>query len=85
MSKRLQVLVDDAEMKELQRIARRYRVTVAEWVRQALRAARRQEPQGDAKRKLDVVRAAVSHAFPSGPVEDMLAEVERGYLDQPRS
>ena len=37
MSKRLQVILDDAELREIQRIARRQRLTVAEWVRQALR------------------------------------------------
>ena len=38
--------------------ARGQRMTVAEWVRQALRAARQREPLGDAPRKLEVVRAA---------------------------
>jgi hypothetical protein len=40
MSKRLQVLLDEPEWREVQRAARASRVTVAEWVRQALRAAR---------------------------------------------
>jgi hypothetical protein len=79
MTKRLQVLLDEAELREIQQLARRRRVTVAEWVRQALRAARRQEPRNGMKRKLEVVRAASAHAFPSGSVEDMLEEIERGY------
>ena len=41
MSKRLQVLLDEQEFDDIQDIARRNRMTVAEWVRQALRAARR--------------------------------------------
>src|SRR5260221_7772524 len=32
MSKRLQVMLDDSEMKEIRTIARRRRMTVAEWV-----------------------------------------------------
>ena len=32
MSKRLQVLLDESELRDIQRIARRQRVTVAEWV-----------------------------------------------------
>ena len=80
MSKRLQVILDDAEMNEIRRIARRRRLTVAEWVRQALRAARRQEPEGDPGKKLKVVRAAARHAFPTADVERMLAEIEQGYL-----
>jgi hypothetical protein len=79
MSKRLQVLLDEAELRDIQRIARRQRLTVAEWVRQTLRAARRREPGGDVARKLEAVRAAVRHAFPTAGIDEMLAEIERGY------
>lgn len=48
MSKRLQVIFEDAEMRELQRVARRHHMTVAEWVRQSLRTARRRDPGTDA-------------------------------------
>lgn len=82
MSKRLQVILDDGEMREIQRIARRYRMTVAEWVRQALRAARRQEPGTDARKKLEIVRAAAQHSFPTGDIQQILAEIERGYSSE---
>jgi hypothetical protein len=36
----------------------------------------------DAGRKLDVVRAAAMHEFPVADIEQMLEEVERGYLDE---
>lgn len=81
MSKRLQVLLDEEELREIQRQARRQRLTVAEWVRQALRAARRRQPKVDTARKLEIVRAAYRHEFPAGTIEEMLAEIERGYLD----
>jgi hypothetical protein len=80
MSKRLQVLLDEPEWREVQRAARARRTTVAEWVRQALRAARRREPLGDGGRKLDAVRAAARHAYPVADIDQMLAEIERGYL-----
>jgi transposase-like protein len=80
MSKRLQVLLDEAELREIRRIAKRHDMTVAEWVRQALRDARRREPAREPARKLDVVRAAAEHAFPAPDIEEMLAEVERGYV-----
>jgi hypothetical protein len=80
MSKRLQVLLDEPEWREVQRAARARRTTVAEWVRQALRAARHREPLGDAGRKLDAVRAAARHAYPAGDVQQMLDDIERGYL-----
>jgi len=82
MSKRLQVILDDKEFAEIRQSARRSRLTTAEWVRQALRAMRRTEPQGDAKKKLEVVRAAVHHEFPTADIDQMLEEIERGYGGQ---
>ena len=83
MSKRLQVLLDEKEFKELRQTARRQRVTVAEWVRQALRSARRREPERDADRKLAAVRAAARHALPTADIDTMLAQIESGYLGGP--
>lgn len=80
MSKRLQVVMDDQELRDIERAARVHRMTVAEWVRQTLRAARRAEPRGDPGRKLAAVRAAARNSFPAGPIEEMLADIERGYL-----
>ena len=79
MSKRLQVLLEEAEMAEVRRAARQQRLTTAEWVRQALRAARRAAPEGDPKKKLAAVRAAARHGFPTADIGQMLAEIERGY------
>ena len=80
MSKRLQVLLDETEWREIQRTARSNRLTVAEWVRQALRAARARHPVADAGRKLDVIRRAARHGFPTADIDRMLQEIERGYL-----
>lgn len=79
MSKRLQVIVDDADYRDLQKVARRRGVTVSQWVRDAIRAARRSEPTTDAARKLSVVREAVGHSYPAPDIEQMLTEIERGY------
>ena len=81
MTKRLQVLLDEAELRDLQRVARAERMTVAEWVRQTLRAARRQVPTGDPARKLSVIRAASRFAFPTADIDVMLQEIERGYAE----
>ena len=83
MSKRLQVLLDEPEWREVQRAARASRVTVAEWVRQALRAARARTPGSTTAKKLDVIRAAAGHAFPTADIGRMLEEIERGYLGTP--
>lgn len=83
MSKRLQVLLPDNELSEIQQSARRHQMTTAEWVRQALRAARRAEPKVPTRKKLEAVRAAARHAFPAPDVDQMLDEIEQGYRQNP--
>jgi hypothetical protein len=80
MTKRLQVLLEDTEYQALQLAAAARGLSVAEWVRQALVAARRRESGGHVDRKLAAIRAAVRHAGPTGQIDRMTAEVERGYL-----
>ena len=79
MTKRLQVLLEERELREIRRIARGQQMTVAEWVRQALRVARGREPLNDSRKKFEVVRAAARHSYPTGDIDQMLAEIERGY------
>lgn len=79
MSERLQVLLDPAEFAEIRRIAKRHHMTVAEWVRQALRAARRDEPSVAPRRKLAAVREAAQFAYPTADIGEMLAQIEQGY------
>jgi len=81
MSQRLQVLLDETELAEIRRVARRHRMTVAEWVRQALRAARRDEPSVEPRRKLAAVREAAQFTYPTADIDVMLTEIERGYLE----
>lgn len=79
MTKRLQVILQDPEYREIQRAANAQRMTIAAWVRQALKMARRREPVGDSGKKLDVVRAATRHSYPTADIDTMLAEIEHGY------
>lgn len=79
MTKRMQVLIDETEYRQIQRIARRRNLTLAEWVRQALRTACREEPQGDPGRKLSVVREASKHSYPTADIGEMLSEIEAAY------
>ena len=79
MAKRLQVIVQDPDYREIQRIARTRRMSIAEWVRQALDLARRREPVHETGKKLEVIRAAARHAFPTADIDRMLGEIERGY------
>jgi hypothetical protein len=84
MGKRLQVILQDSEYREIQRAARLRHMSLAEWVRQALERARRREPLGDAGKKLQVIRAAIKHEFPTGDIDQMLAEIESGYGTGPQ-
>lgn len=79
MTKRLQVLFEEGEYAALQAAAASRGMTVAEWVRQALAAARREASTADVDRKLAAIRTAVRHAAPTGPIERLTAETERGY------
>ena len=83
MTKRLQVLIDDPEWREIQKTARVHRMTVAEWVRQALRAARRRGPSADVDHRIGAIRAAARHSFPTGDIDQMNDEIESGYLGSP--
>lgn len=83
MAKRLQVILQDREYKEIQRAARARRMSLAEWVRQALNLARRREPLTDVEKKLAVIREAVKYSFPAPKIEAMLEEIERGYNSGP--
>ena len=85
MAKRLQVILKDTEYKEVQRLARSQHMSVAEWVRRALAAARQREPLGDAGKKLDIVRAAARGEFPTADMDEMLRQIESGYTGAPRT
>lgn len=79
MSKRLQVVISDKELERFEATARDEGLTVSEWVRQVLRAAERDRAIAPAERKLKAIRAAVQHSFPAPDIDQMNAEIERGY------
>jgi hypothetical protein len=77
MSKRLQLVLNDEELGEIQRAALRNHMTSSEWVRQVLRKALRTESRSDLKEKLAVVRSAAAHSFPTADIGRILEEIER--------
>lgn len=78
-AKRLQVLLDESELRVLKRLAAQERMTVAEWVRRLLRAEYRRQPSSGADKKLAILRRAARGTFPTGDIDQMLAEIETGY------
>ena len=77
MTKRLQVLFEDEEFLAIQASAQKERVTVAEWVRQALRIARQRRSLGQ-QDKLRAISKAVQHQFPTANIDQMLTEISMG-------
>jgi hypothetical protein len=76
--------MDESELREIRRAARRRQMTVSEWVRSALRAARRAEPGGEPGRRIADIRAASRHAFPTADIDQMQAEIEQGRAERGR-
>lgn len=79
MAKRLQIILQDAQYREIQRAARARRMSIAEWIRQALDLAERREPSEGLGKKLAAIQKAAKHEFPISDIDKMLAEIERGY------
>ena len=77
MTKRLQVMLDEEELTEIQDVARVQRLTVAEWVRQSLRKARHDRP-GAMDVKLRAIAEAYRYSYPTGDIGAMLDEIEAG-------
>lgn len=84
MSTRLQVVVDEAELSSFRRAARHHGMTLSEWVRQTLRRAERNLGDGDVATKLDAIRTAAAHRHPTGDIDQMLAEIDRGASADPQ-
>jgi len=82
MSKRLQVVIGDADLTGYERTAKAAGLTLSEWVRQALRAAQRESSDGDVEAKLALIRRAASYEIGGSEVDidTMLAETEAGRL-----
>lgn len=83
MTKRLQVLLDDVELRTIQGLARRDRLTTAEWVRRRLREGAVASGRPDTASKLAAIHAAYRHEAPAPEIDEMLDEIERGYRTDP--
>ncbi|HUQ43081.1 MAG TPA: antitoxin [Candidatus Limnocylindria bacterium] len=84
MMKRLQVLFEDEELASIQRLAKRRRQTTAAWVRDTLRAAREAQEYPNPEPKLRAIREALTFDYPTGDIETINADIERGYVERPR-
>jgi hypothetical protein len=77
----LQVLLPEAEMAEIRKLAKREQLAVGEWVRRALRQVRESRPRQEPQAKLKAVRRAAGYSFPTADIGQMIEEIERGYQE----
>jgi hypothetical protein len=71
--------MSESELKSYERTARAQGIPLSAWVRQTLRAERQREPGSSPEKKLLAIRAAAQHRFPAPDLDQMIAEIERGY------
>ena len=81
MTTRLRITLRDAEYREIQRLARSRGISIPEWVRRALRFARRREPVGSVDKKLEAIRKAVRHSYPTGDLDNTLDSDRSGHRE----
>ena len=67
-------------MKEIKTLAEQEKMTVSAWVRRAIMHEKKDRPGINAKTKLEVIRKSSEYTFPTGNIEDMIADIERSYL-----
>ena len=80
MSKRLQVLLEPKEYKSFQQLACEAGLSLGQWVREALRKVAVGSPQKSPREKIASIRRFSQYRSPSGPIEKILVEIEKGYL-----
>ena len=77
--KRLQITLSDREYQAMLNTARKNGMSVSRWIREALSTDLQVEAESEMNRKLEAIRIAASYEFPTGSIERMLADIEKGY------
>ncbi|MBI4585144.1 MAG: ribbon-helix-helix protein, CopG family [Planctomycetes bacterium] len=72
--------MDEKEYQRIQRLAKRARLSLGEFVRLALRKAAKLGSERSPQEKLTALRQAVKWEFPTGSIEEINAEIEKGYI-----
>ena len=70
--------MSDAEAAALRQVARLAGLTLSEWARRALRAARDTQAGPSPHNRLDALDRALSCNHPTSDIGEMLADIERG-------
>jgi hypothetical protein len=79
MSKVVQVTLSDSEFQEITKLAQSQNLSVTEWVRAVISLSHQRESAIEIGRKLAVIRAAVQYDYPTGDMNCVLSDLEKGY------
>ncbi len=77
----MQVLIEPKEYKQFQRLAEAKGLSLGEWVRQILRRFSESSSARDPQIKIAHIRKASQLNYPSGDIEQILGEIEKGHLE----
>ena len=78
----MQVLLPDDELSAFQRAAEAEQMTLSEWVRSTLRDVVATRSSADPEARIAAIRKAAAFSFPAPDIDEMLAEIESGYLER---
>ncbi len=78
MSKRLQVVMDEAELDTCRDAARRAGVSLSEWARAALRRALAASRGPSSEQRLKALEHALGRNHPTADIADVLAQIDEG-------
>jgi hypothetical protein len=78
MSKRLQILMPDDEYRAVARAARRRGTPISQLVRDSLRRTLSETDEQDPEQRIAAVLRYARFNGPTGDIEDILADIERG-------
>lgn len=75
MTRTVKIVLNEAEYQQIQRAAANAGISISQWVQQAIASSLSSESQESIGRKLEAIRAAVKHSFPTADISVMLAEI----------
>jgi hypothetical protein len=78
VSKRLQIVMPEAEIEALRKSARKEGLTLSEWARKALKKARQAQKGPTPEGKLKALVRALECDHPTADIDDILTSIERG-------
>lgn len=81
MSKRLQVLLPDAQYRAMAGFCKRQKITVAEWVRECIRRGFASIQPDSPEKKMAKILKYAKYRGPTADISELLSDIEKGRGD----